>query len=96
MEKRWNILKADSAQVQALQAALKIHPLLCELLVQRGIQDYDASKHFFRPSLDHLHDPWIMKDMRKAVDRIQLAVNEKQKILVFGDYDVDGTTSVAT
>ena len=96
MEKRWNILKADSAQVQALQAALKIHPLLCELLVQRGTQDYDASKHFFRPSLDHLHDPWIMKDMRKAVDRIQLAVNEKQKILVFGDYDVDGTTSVAT
>ena len=96
MEKRWNILKADSAKVQALQAALKIHPLLCELLVQRGIQDYDASKHFFRPSLDHLHDPWIMKDMRKAVDRIQLAVNEKQKILVFGDYDVDGTTSVAT
>jgi len=96
MEKRWNILKADSAQVQALQAALKIHPLLCELLVQRGIQDYDASKHFFRPSLDHLHDPWIMKDMRKAVDRIQLAVNENQKILVFGDYDVDGTTSVAT
>ncbi|MEI6189175.1 MAG: single-stranded-DNA-specific exonuclease RecJ [Chitinophagia bacterium] len=96
MEKRWNILKADSAKVQALQATLKIHPLLCELLVQRGIQDYDASKHFFRPSLDHLHDPWIMKDMRKAVDRIQLAVNEKQKILVFGDYDVDGTTSVAT
>lgn len=96
MEKRWNILKADSAQVQVLQDALKIHPLLCELLVQRGIQDYDAAKHFFRPSLDHLHDPWIMKDMRKAVDRIQLAVNEKQKILVFGDYDVDGTTSVAT
>jgi len=96
MEKRWNILKADSAQVQALQAALKIHPLLCELLVQRGIQDFEASKYFFRPSLDHLHDPWLMKDMRSAVDRIQLAVNEKQKILVFGDYDVDGTTSVAT
>ena len=96
MEKRWNILQADVQKVQALQSALKIHPILCELLVQRGIDTFEAAKHYFRPSIDHLHDPWLMKDMRKAVDRIQEAVNKQQKILVFGDYDVDGTTSVAT
>ena len=82
--------------MRALQDALKIHPILCELLVQRGISDFDAAKQFFRPSLDHLHDPWLMKDMRKAVDRINEALKANQKILVFGDYDVDGTTSVAT
>jgi single-stranded-DNA-specific exonuclease len=96
MEKRWNILKANPAKVQSLQEALKIHPILCELLVQRGIDDFDAAKKFFRPSLDHLHDPWLMKDMKKAVDRIESAFEKQEKILVFGDYDVDGTTSVAT
>ncbi len=96
MEKRWNILKANPAKVQLLQDALKIHPILCELLVQRGIDDFDAAKQFFRPSLDHLHDPWLMKDMKKAVDRIETAFEKQEKILVFGDYDVDGTTSVAT
>ena len=96
MEKRWNLISADPKQVRALQDALKIHPILCELLVQRGISDFDAAKKFFRPSLDHLHDPWLMKDMRKAVDRINTAFKADEKILVFGDYDVDGTTSVAT
>jgi single-stranded-DNA-specific exonuclease len=96
MEKRWNIIAADPAKVQSLQAALKIHPILCELLVQRGIADFDAAKNFFRPNLSHLHDPWLMKDMRKAVDRIDIAIKSNQKILVYGDYDVDGTTSVAT
>ena len=96
MEKRWNILSADNAKVQALQAALKIHPLLCELLIQRGIQDFEAAKKYFRPHLDHLHDPWLMKDMQKAVARIETAVEKNQHLLVFGDYDVDGTTSVAT
>jgi single-stranded-DNA-specific exonuclease len=96
MEKRWNLITADAATVRTLQEALKIHPILCELLVQRGITDFEAAKQFFRPSLDHLHDPWLMKDMRKAVDRIEKAIKENQKILVFGDYDVDGTTSVAT
>ena len=96
MEKRWNIISADTAKVQALQAALKIHPILCELLVQRGISDFDEAKKFFRPNINHLHDPWLMKDMQKAVDRIDLALKSNQKILVFGDYDVDGTTSVAT
>ncbi len=96
MEKRWNIIVADPAKVQSLQAALKIHPILCELLVQRGITDFDAAKNFFRPNLSHLHDPWLMKDMQKAVDRIDIAIKSNQKILVYGDYDVDGTTSVAT
>ncbi len=96
MEKRWNILSAEAAQVNALQEALKIHPLLCTLLVQRGIDNFEAAKKFFRPSIDHLHDPWLMKDMQKAVERIEKAVKENQHVLVFGDYDVDGTTSVAT
>jgi len=96
MEKRWNLISADNATVQSLQSGLKIHPILCELLVQRGINNFEEAKLFFRPSLDHLHDPWLMKDMQKAVDRIKKAVELKQQILVFGDYDVDGTTSVAT
>lgn len=96
MEKRWNIINAETAKVQALQASLKIHPILCELLVQRGIDTFEEAKKFFRPSLDHLHDPWLMKDMQKAVDRIVHAIHSQQRILVFGDYDVDGTTSVAT
>ena len=96
MEKRWNILKADSATVTALQDQLKISPILCELLVQRGIVDFDAAKKFFRPQIEHLHSPWLMKDMKKAVERIQTAFDKEEKILVYGDYDVDGTTSVAT
>jgi single-stranded-DNA-specific exonuclease len=96
MEKRWNILKADSATVAALQEQLKISPILCELLVQRGIVDFDAAKKFFRPQIEHLHSPWLMKDMKKAVERIQTAFDKEEKILVYGDYDVDGTTSVAT
>jgi single-stranded-DNA-specific exonuclease len=96
MEKRWNILEADSAKVAALQTALKIHPILCELLVQRGIEDFDKAKQFFRPTLNDLHDPWLMKDMDKAVARITKAFDQNESIMVFGDYDVDGTTSVAT
>ncbi|MFM1972525.1 MAG: single-stranded-DNA-specific exonuclease RecJ [Bacteroidota bacterium] len=96
MEKRWHILEGDAAKVSALQAALKIHPILCELLVQRGIEDFDKAKQFFRPSLNDLHDPWRMKDMDKAVTRITTAFEQNESIMVFGDYDVDGTTSVAT
>jgi single-stranded-DNA-specific exonuclease len=96
MEKRWNILKADPATVAALQEQLKISPILCELLVQRGIVDFDAAKKFFRPQIEHLHSPWLMKDMKKAVERIHTAFEKEEKILVYGDYDVDGTTSVAT
>ena len=95
MEKRWNILQADPARVGTLKASLGINEVLCEILVQRGLTTFDEAKLFFRPSLDELHDPWLMKDMDKAVARIQQAFRRQEKVLVYGDYDVDGTTSVA-
>jgi single-stranded-DNA-specific exonuclease len=95
MEKRWNILAAASEKAKKLQESLKIHPALCRILIERGIESFDDAKEFFRPSLTGLHDPWLMKDMNKAVERILSAVANQEKILVFGDYDVDGTTSIA-
>ncbi len=94
-EKRWNILSPNISIVDSLHQTLKIHPAICRILAQRNIEDYHTSKSFFRPQLIDLHDPWLMKDMDKAVERIIKAINKKEKILVFGDYDVDGTTSVA-
>lgn len=85
----------DSAQAQSLQESLKVNPAICQLLVQRGITSFEEARDFFRPQLEHLHSPWLMKDMDKAVDRILLAMQSGERILVFGDYDVDGTTSVA-
>ncbi len=96
MQKRWNILPADKEKAQRLQQALKINYTLCSILVQRGIETYDEAKDYFRPQLSHLHDPWLMKDMLKAVKRIISAFEDGEKILVYGDYDVDGTTSVAS
>lgn len=96
MQKRWNILQAPAAAVSALQDSLKINPTICKLLVQRGITSFNAAKSYFRPQLSDLHDPWLMKDMEKAVQRIMHAFYTKEKILVYGDYDVDGTTSVAS
>ena len=96
MQKRWTILADDKEQTDLLQKALNIHPVLCKILSQRGIDSFDKAKDFFRPQLTDLHDPWLMKDMDKAVDRIVTAINSQEKILVFGDYDVDGTTSVAS
>lgn len=96
MKKRWNILSSDAEKTTALQQALGINKSLCDLLVQRGIETFEQAKCFFRPDLSSLHSPWLMKDMEKAVDRIMAAMAEKEKILVFGDYDVDGTTAVAT
>jgi single-stranded-DNA-specific exonuclease len=95
MQKRWNILPADEAKVDALFSSLKINKTLCRILVQRGLDDFERSKSFFRPQLSDLHSPWLMKDMDKAVTRILQAFEQKEKILVFGDYDVDGTTAVA-
>ena len=95
MKKRWTILNDDKEQTQHLLNELKIHPLLCKILVQRGIDSYDKAKAFFRPSLEALNDPFLMKGMQKAVDRILDARENKEKILIYGDYDVDGTTSVA-
>ena len=95
MERRWKILDIDADKVVALQGSLKISYTLCKILVQRGIDNFDKAKDFFRPQLSHLHDPFSMKDMDKAVSRILKAIENHEKILVFGDYDVDGTTSVA-
>ena len=95
MERRWVIKETDNNAVMQLQEALGIHPVLCKLLVDRGIDTYDKARYFFRPELEHLHDPFLMKDMDKAVDRIVAAMSAGERILIYGDYDVDGTTSVA-
>jgi single-stranded-DNA-specific exonuclease len=95
MKKRWTLRTADADKTNELHASLKINRVLCELLVNRGIDNYHQAKDFFRPQLSALHSPWLMKDMDKAVERIIRAMTNGEKILVFGDYDVDGTTSVA-
>ena len=95
MEKRWKIATAASEEVEALQRSLQVHPTICSILVQRGLKTYEAAKTFFRPQLSELHDPFLMKDMHKAVERILRAFENQEKILIYGDYDVDGTTSVA-
>lgn len=96
LEKRWKLQEENAIKSAALRQALSIHPVLCNILVQRGIETFEEAKAFFRPQLSDLHSPWLMKDMEKAVDRIQAAVAAAEKILVFGDYDVDGTTAVAS
>lgn len=96
MNKRWNILKAEDSEITSLQSSLGINSTICKILVQRGIRTFEEARSFFRPQLSQLHDPFLMKDMDKAIGRIQQAFQQKEKILVFGDYDVDGTTSVAS
>lgn len=96
MERRWKILTADKQKSDLLKQSLKISSIICNILVQRGIETFEQSKKYFRPALEELHDPWLMKDMDQAVERIIRAVNNNEKILVFGDYDVDGTTAVAS
>ena len=96
MEKRWNILPVDETKAELLKQSLGISLSICKILVQRNIEDFEAAKNYFRPQLNSLHDPWLMKDMDKAVNRIDRALTEKEKILIFGDYDVDGTTAVAS
>ena len=93
---RWTLKpKPDSKTVEDLQKALQVDQSVATLLVQRGIETYEEAKQFFRPSFNELHDPFLMKDMDKAVARIENALLNNENILVFGDYDVDGTTSVA-
>lgn len=92
---RWQILDFDESKTTALQKALNVNRTICQLLVQRGHDTFEKSKAFFRMSLDQLHNPFLMLDMEKAVARIQTAIENNQKILIYGDYDVDGTTSVA-
>lgn len=96
MVKRWLYKEMPQGEkVQALSAAINVNPYISSILIQRGIEDFDAAKKFFRPSLDDLHDPFLMKDMHKAVKRLKKALDNEEKILIYGDYDVDGTTAVA-
>lgn len=96
MERRWIQKPLPSQQtVEALSESINVNPYLATLLVQRGIPNFEEAKYFFRPSLSHLHDPFLMKDMDKAVERLHTAIIRQEKILIYGDYDVDGTTSVA-
>uniref|UniRef100_UPI0025CE4F8D single-stranded-DNA-specific exonuclease RecJ n=1 Tax=uncultured Algibacter sp. TaxID=298659 RepID=UPI0025CE4F8D len=93
---RWTLKpKPVTDKVDALQKALQVDSAIATMLVQRGIETYEEAKTFFRPRLEDLHDPFLMKDMDKAVARIEKAIANKESILVYGDYDVDGTTSVA-
>ncbi|SDM40822.1 single-stranded-DNA-specific exonuclease [Daejeonella rubra] len=96
MQKRWVEREVENlTAIAELQESLKIDSILADLLVKRGINTYEESRYFFRPALEQLHDPYLMKDMDLAIARIELAIQTCEKILVYGDYDVDGTTSVA-
>jgi single-stranded-DNA-specific exonuclease len=93
---RWTLKpKPDFQKVNQLAQALNVEEFVATLLVQRGIETFEEARDFFRPKLEHLHNPYLMKDMDKAVARIELAIANQEKILVFGDYDVDGTTAVS-
>ncbi len=95
-ECKWIVKEqADSAKVDKLSAEVGIDRVLADLLVKRGVETFEQARSFFRPSLDDLHDPFLMKDMDEAVERLHQAVSSGEKILVYGDYDVDGTTAVA-
>jgi len=95
MEKNWALKIPDEILKSNLKNSLNIQEKLCSLLVHRGIHTYEQAKDFFRPDLNHLHHPFLMKGMQKSVDRILNAIEKNEKILVYGDYDVDGTTAVA-
>ena len=96
MEKIWKMREVvDGQTVRQLSSELGVDPVLAELLVQRGVHTFEQARAFFRPNLNDLHDPFLMKDMDKAVERVRQAVVAGEKILVYGDYDVDGTTAVS-
>ncbi len=97
MQKRW-LAKSpiDSTQIDEIRSKLKVDSVVAELLLQRGIDSYDTAEQFFRPKLSELHDPFLMKNMAGAVNRLNQAIKNEEKVLLYGDYDVDGTTAVAT
>lgn len=96
VEKRWVLKeKPEKEVIDLLSQSINVSPPVATILTQRGIKDFDSAKSFFRPLLNMLHDPFLMKDMDVAVERIEQAIATREKILVYGDYDVDGTTSVA-
>ena len=93
---RWLVQPNPNLEtVQSLAKALTVPVVVAQLLVQRGITNFDAAKQFFRPDWHHLYDPFLMKDMDVAVARLQQAIDKKETVMVFGDYDVDGTSAVA-
>ena len=96
MDKKWTIQPSSNPLiVESLSEELGIGKVLATLLAQRGIKDFEDARHFFRPSLEGLHNPFLMKDMDKAIERITLAMKQQERVMIYGDYDVDGTTSVA-
>ncbi|MEO8472414.1 MAG: single-stranded-DNA-specific exonuclease RecJ [Chryseolinea sp.] len=96
MDKRWLIKDIPSSDdIAELSKAINVNASLTAILLQRGINTFESARQYFRPTLEHLHDPFLMKGMRNAVDRLRVAVTSEEKILIYGDYDVDGTTSVA-
>ena len=93
---RWTIkAKPEQKDMDILSEVLNVDGLVAQLLIQRGIDSYEKAKKYFRPQVSDLHDPFLMKDMDVAVERIENAISSNENILVYGDYDVDGTTSVA-
>jgi single-stranded-DNA-specific exonuclease len=95
-EKKWSLkTQPEETLIEELKEALKIHPVLCSLLLQRGVDSFESAKTFFRPSLEQLHDPYEMKDMDVAVETVLKTFEEGKSIMLLGDYDVDGTTSAA-
>lgn len=95
-EKRWILREdVDVESVDKLAESLGVDKIIATLLVERGVTSFKEAKEFFRPSLDQLHDPFLMKDMDKAIERINTAIRKKERIMVYGDYDVDGTSAVA-
>ncbi|PYQ78762.1 MAG: single-stranded-DNA-specific exonuclease RecJ [Acidobacteria bacterium] len=90
---RWDCNTCDETAANALAAAIRIEPAVARLLCQRGISDPGLAERFLNPSIDHLHDPWLLADMRAAVDRILAAIARRERIAIHGDYDVDGITS---
>jgi len=93
---RWTLKpKPDPEKIRSLSKALNVDSTIASLLIQRGVETFEEAEKFFRPSLKDLHDPYLMRDMEKAVARIENAIENQENILIYGDYDVDGTTSVA-
>ena len=96
MDLKWEILDNNSFdQVNALSVLLNVHPIIAKILLKRGINNLEKAKKFFRSPLDNLYDPFLMKDMEKAVNRLRRAVLSEEQILIYGDYDVDGITSIS-
>ena len=87
--------KASQSAIEKLGKEINVNPILANMLINRGVETFDQAKDYFRPNLSQLHSPFLMQDMDKAVDRIHQAIQSEEKILVYGDYDVDGTTAVA-